>query len=266
MKIDYERLANELLQPPRRSRAAARLALLRHRNATSAMRSLFGSEDPRRRFLHADPCRACAGRGVEGGRDSDGYWEEDAWTCGDCGGTGDNPDGSYIPRPSRRHLLTLGSSIDAAREAEIHAWEVVARLRPWGLGSIDRLVWRVGNRAHHRKGAYLTGIPYSVEAQFHRILRHFDDELSSSEQLVPASLRPDRCKQPYVNRYDEVRNHACWERAAELGLEIPAGEQFSGYPFTDLPNPYTPLLQIWLTGFGLDRIEYDEIILYAPPR
>ncbi|WP_054813812.1 hypothetical protein [Nocardia arizonensis] len=192
----------------------------------------------------------------------DGDWEEGAWTCRTCRGRGDDPASTIEIAPSREQVLALDDAVDAMVEAEEYAWEIVARLRVWGLGTVDRLIWRVGNRAFHAEGPTLSGLPYELESRFDDSWRHYESELADADRLVPATRFTDREFRPPR----EVRQHARWNRAAELELRVPEGEVPAGLSFADLPNPYTPLLRMWLAGFGLDRIEDGAVILYAPPR
>jgi hypothetical protein len=73
--------------------------------------------------------------------------------------------------------------------------------------------------------------------------------------------------------------HATWQAVSDRNLRFPGTfryvatgrqEDFTGHPlvsrsFADLPNPLIPLLQIWLTGFALDRITDGTITMCAAP-
>jgi hypothetical protein len=268
-EIDYAALRDGLLRPARPHEERLRAALTRGEDPSTVWRTLAADEvrepDPRRRFLHAVPCGRCDAKGRVGGYSGDpDEWEEDAWSCSECRGTGAGPASWVDATPDQTHVLAVGAVPEAAR-AERLACETAARLVPWGGEPAERVVWRVGSVAAHRLGPITEGIPSAITVAIQDGLLVWKEELAGCADHVAIAPPREARALPYPHVDFQARMHARWSAAASRGLVVGPGRPLAGRAFADLPNPYTPLLEIWRTGFGLDRIADGVVTLYAAP-
>ncbi|WP_433333060.1 hypothetical protein [Spirillospora sp. CA-294931] len=266
--MDHARLRDGLLRPSRTHLAEARELLAESTAPDTVWRTLMG-HDPRRTFLHGSRCTKCRGGGTEGGyHDSDlTEWGPDAWTCGRCRATGLDPSSPTLPEAAEQHVLTIATAPEAARQAEENAWRIATILEPWGVPHPERLVWRAAGRT------YLPGLPDPFQPTVNLLFfTHWKADLDS---VGKEFLKFFEGSPTHLNPHHHARNQLAWETAAQRGYTVPEkivhynGEKdmsthpLVGRPFSELPNPYTPLLDIWRLGFVFEGITKGVIQLYA---
>jgi hypothetical protein len=281
--FDYDVLRHGLLEPQRPHLSAARWALAKFAEPEQAWRVLAAegivdqgwASDPRRAFLVGEACEKCRGRGVRGGFTGDpDEWTDDAYVCGWCGGSGVAEDAADRPTPDRELVLVLAGS-PAAVEAERLAWEVVARLEPWGVAPAERIRWRVGHPGARARPPVLEGVPNAVGITISDCLNHYRAELDGCDEHITIARPLGTRGQPYWGAHWQASAHAKWREAARRGYTVEPIDRLRvgdadapahplvGRSFADLPNPYTPLLGIWTTGFAFDQIVDGVITMYA---
>lgn len=226
--------------------------------------------DPRRFFRHVVPCPRCDGSGT--GRVLwDDEWE-DGWSCGHCAPwTGHTKDSPIDTDPDGSHLKALGPSIV---EAEALAWETAALLEPWGSRPAERIVWRVGTTGTKKIGDHC--VPVDIGLLVNDIFFiHLREQLRGCDAGIDISTPGYDRPAPYPDVAFQARKHANWEAAAKAGHRFPerirhangvkelGGHPLAGRSFADLPNFYTQVLEIWLTGYALESVKDGTISLYA---
>ncbi|GLY91322.1 hypothetical protein [Actinoallomurus iriomotensis] len=222
--------------------------------------------DPRRRFRATQlvACPACRGTGAVGGYSSDPLeWEEQAWTCGDCGTYGavavDTPivDRSPVPEP-------FTADPEGILRAEAAARTVVERLVPWDVPATDRVVWRVG-------GPLAKPMRSTMPHPRAEVLRRlFFQEWRSSLGTVQHDHVPgwDPASRFAARAAWHVRLNRAWRLAADRALIVPSTvgrPQVAGRSIAGLPDPFAPLIDVWALGYAFADITGDAIHLIAPP-
>ncbi|MGW4369346.1 hypothetical protein ACWEKT_27255 [Nocardia takedensis] len=276
MEIDYAELGRRLFVPRRADPSVAEAAMTRTRSARAAWLDLFGDDGSRRTFLHYRPCRSCDGSPFSSHVDYD--WDDvpevNDYVCGRCAGTGADPWSEESPYPQTSHVLALGDSVEAVRFAERRALEAAALLADWGLPPVERVIWRIGDLEEIRNRFSHRVLPYEVNSAVGEVLR---GGRGSGATDVAESIRSEPVPRALFDPHDDVhelaRTHAAWEQAACDGSLVTEWDTSRclwersaptpGTPFADMPNPYTPLLEVWAAGFGVERIEEGALVLYA---
>ncbi|WP_109528006.1 hypothetical protein [Nocardia aurea] len=145
----------------------------------------------------------------------------------------------------------------------------------------DRLTETESRARVARGGPLITDLPYFNV--WHEIREHLRWELAARSGLrVPEieDIRSDhrrRVTEDRLRLMEQARSYSDGEDPdrqwfledplpVPLGSYATDGADLAGMSFADLPNPYTPLLRVWLTGFAFDRIEDGAVVLHAPPR
>ncbi|MFC0041790.1 hypothetical protein [Actinomadura rayongensis] len=224
------------------------------------------ADDPRRRFRATElvACRTCRGSGAVGGYTGDDppEWEEEAWTCTDCGTYGRVPaDTPLLDRPPVPGPFEADP--DGVRQAEEATRTAVRRLAPWGVPAVDRVVWRVGGPLLRPVKATL---PHPRAEVLRRLLfREWSDELGR----IPHHYVPlDGLTSLFATRAAwHARLDRAWRRAADRALTVPASvdrPDATGRSMADLPNPFAPLIGIWAAGYAFADATDDAIHLVAP--
>jgi hypothetical protein len=221
------------------------------------------TDDPRRGFLRTVPCQHCDGAGTT-------EWRGEDWTCGPCDCTGNAPDAPVDTEPSAEHVAAI-ADCPAFRDAETAARAVAAALVPWGVEVPDRISWRIAVRKYPVAGdSFQTGLPGVVTKTLDAPLTGAKQELL--DKAVPRDLGLGELwtSAPlYVHQLRRVAaQHARWVAAVRLDLAVPAAgpDGVAGRPVADVPNPFTPLLDVWRTGFLPERIDHTGMHLFAARR
>jgi hypothetical protein len=202
--------------------------------------------------------------------------------CARCDGTGHELFERRCERPpSLRAALVLAAADLPAAEAL--ARDAAVRLWPWRgrRGALPRpseppraIAWRVDERGgplelmRRTRGVCPLLYEALVRAGRRRSggrVEHWDLEhmTGSRGDLRPTarwSPHPDR-DQRAARLYDELA------AAGEIVTEhyMPSSRRHpyppSGRPFAELPNPLTPLCELWTLGVAVERLETDTIVL-----
>lgn len=213
---------------------------------------------------------------------------EAAYDCSGCAGTGRE----FVERrgdrpPSLRAALVLAADADAVLAAEALAREAAVRLWPWRgrrralPGASEpprRVVWRVDEAGGPLE--LMRGTAALCPLLFEALTRQMHDQrridlpqrfyhLSSTDYHYkrgarwPGDPTSDRTAAAY---YDELAR-----TGAIVPAEGPTGNlprrlgrstfDPPGRPFTDLPNPFTPLCGLWDLDVAVERLEADAVVL-----
>lgn len=174
--------------------------------------------------------------------------------------------------PTVEFATLLASDVVGIETAEQVARETVRRLEPWGCPQSHRIAWRLVQREtwETQPGDYrhMTAA-VAVGGAFRPL-----------ERSMPALVRARK----YAFGTPEWRAAYSWECAAQW-RELSRREVYipstslewarnSGYPevpselkkkrFSELPNPFEPLLSLWAAGYALDVITPSVIVLALP--
>jgi hypothetical protein len=165
-------------------------------------------------------------------------------------------------------VRTVASDPGGILEAEAQARELARRLVPWTAVCNDQVVWSVTDNPYKRhpyEVVYL-GLPFnSAQDTVNWTLSHYGIEISplgddEGELTLPVIVR------------ETLAAAAGWEIGASRGLEIREPrwplDLSKWQSFSQLDNPFIPLLDLWCTGYRLacDFEEKDPTIrLYAKP-
>lgn len=219
--------------------------------------------DARRGFRRPVPCAECSGWG-----EVDVVWDGyERFGCNPCGCTGNDPAAPVDLEPDEVHRAALADR-PSFLLAEQRAREVAESLVPWGVTPPERVVWRVSNVFAATVGSSFRAlVPPEVAEPVKDFLRRMcvreldvDDRRLGLGELGVHS--PDGVGELRIRAAD----HARWEAVAAAGLrfpdDLPAG--VAGRPVADVPNIFAPVLEVWRTGFGLEAVTSEAILLYAP--
>jgi hypothetical protein len=139
--------------------------------------------------------------------------------------------------------VAFASDVAGVTQAEALARECVARLAPWGAPQPQRVVWRVVDPATWR--------PARVDA------------LAQAERETfppgpPSPPMPPRRGETWALRAfrDHTSAHKGWP-ARNRGL-------WRTVRLPDRADPFEPLLALWATGYALDAITDDAVVLVCP--
>ena len=281
---DYSGLEARLLHPDRQPSNVARATMARPGDLATARADLAGTgpdpdTDNRRRFRHQHTCPACRGKGSIGGYDNDGDWEDGRWGCSACAGRGHRPDSPVTATPGRDHLLAFAADAHGTSTAETLARTAAWHLRPWGLPAPAGVVWRVGGplASLYATNQFIAGAPrQSIEVLADLLTHCWAVELADATQTITLDQPYGTRAVPHLNAQAHAELHARWHAARARGYHIPAhylrwnaivdlsDHPLTGRALTDLPDPFTPILDIWHAGYALDGVQGSDLLLYAP--
>lgn len=180
---------------------------------------------------------------------------------------------------SLRCVLAMASDVPGVLRAEALARESTERFRVLytdvaSAGALALWRARVDDYAHDDepfKASAITHVPpYGVTRPLHAatIAAGLDDDCDDRDDAWLAAMlnHPQGAYAVHVRYASEDarrRRLACAE-----GLRLPMAKGFArrcvGCTFAELPDPYTPLLDLWKSGCGVDAWNDDGIALLAP--
>jgi hypothetical protein len=178
------------------------------------------------------------------------------FACLDCGGIGTIDDETF--HAPAAHPWSVETAVAFAADpagvlrAEALAREVVARLAPWGVPQPARVVWRVGAPRDATPAALAPPMDaawraWSAVPRAARLAR------------VPQGSLPDGVWGLVDSQFVAAQQWAAC--AAVDGGTVLRGEPVR---FADLPDPFAPLVALWETGYALDAITAEAVVLVAP--
>jgi uncharacterized protein (TIGR02996 family) len=252
----WSRPEERLFNPSRQTLPQARGAIDGLRSPDEALRALAAAgvipaswvDDPARSFLRQvrDPCPGCRGEGTVS-----------FGACFRCAGSGTivRHEPAKGP-PTLSSCLALGADPSGIERAEVLARTLAARLAPWGVGAVarTRIAWRFGVPAPPQDWLLRCPPPFDAVCEALKSLLH-DPDLPSRGAMA--------------ERWAEAGAMA-WEAAVDLGPRgrVPhgpgVGVAIVGRTFQDLEDPFDPFLELRETGYGLDSLGKEGIVLVAP--
>jgi hypothetical protein len=150
---------------------------------------------------------------------------------------------------------TLGP--DGVAAAERHAREMFARFEKWGASAAPKIEWQSVATAPRPPATFGAAFELASDAAL---------EAVEQEGLTRETLAPDDQRLPYfVDRV--LRMSAAWQLAVKRDLEVlPATwppSAVRGHKFSELPDPFEPILQIWQLGYLIEADD-ESAKLLAP--
>lgn len=138
--------------------------------------------------------------------------------------------------------------------AEDYAKMLATRLMPWSAVCSNEVVWYCTNDPLDYKG--FLGLAYdSARDTVELAIEEWGEDY---EKLIPS---PQELPLPFLVQHC-VGAWRCWHLAEKLSLSISDPQWPLAVPqstlFSQLPNPFEPLLKIWLTGYILLSSFDDE--------
>jgi len=245
MATDNEACARRLLRPRRPDLAAA-------------MAAFSGVDDPREAWARlAPPARADGPpRRFRG--------------CGD---------GVFDAPSSPEQAIALCADPVGFVEAERLAWEAVSRLRDWGCPQPAALVWKLGWarfwRAIEFDRALATALAVAEWAAMSAPGDAFAAARVNADDLAARlSATGVEC---WGDAFRDTWGATCWPLAvASRGAVarppggVPsyfwddAGAALAGRPLAGLPDPFALLASLWTTGYAIEAVTRDALVLVVP--
>ena len=147
--------------------------------------------------------------------------------------------------PSIDYVLALASAPEGVEAAEAHAREACRRMAPFGIGTVEKVLWWVEHNV--RLIDYVGAVPFRARAD--EALGLGVDEIARGENI--ADVRdppPDAWRGEWLRlaKRDLVRRNA-WSDRRPGSME----------------NPFEPLVSLWLSGYAPVAVLEDRIVLAA---
>ncbi len=263
---DNEAYARGLLRPRRPDLAAA-------------LAAFAGSDDPREVWARLAPparvdgpprrfrgwCQRCLRSGLD-----------DVVRCPACRGSGY---GVFDVPSSHEQAIALCADPVGFVEAERLACEAVSRLRDWGCPQPAALVWTLGWERFWREIEFDRALGTARVVAEWAAMSAPDDAfataLANSDDLAARlSATGAAC---WGDAFRDAWGAACWPLAvASRGSVVrppggvpgyfwdDAGAALAGRPLADLPDPFAPLASLWATGYAIEEVTRDELVLVVP--
>lgn len=210
------------------------------------------AEDPARRFLRGS-ARVDARSKLE--RLFDGALEE--------------------ARPGFLEAVILAADPHGMVAAEELARQVISALAPWGAPAPARVLWRFTEIDATQRTRSHESFPGGQWASFcatHALggRRGFTAEQERLRASIVGDDRADALRWEGAAVVDFVHWRR-WVAASRLGLRVTAPEYVAdpcvralrGRLFAELPDPFTPLVDLWWRGYGLEAVGQDAVVLLA---
>ncbi|WP_433336392.1 hypothetical protein [Spirillospora sp. CA-294931] len=201
----------------------------------------------------------------------DNEWSE-GWTCPDCACEGKVAEETPVVERLPSAEAALGSDPEGVLRAEAAARDCAEAMEPWGAGPVpEKVIWRVGGPLSQPMRA---AMPHEAGSHIRKLLFHAWGYRGRSDYgpgLSESLRRPGM----FLSRaFWHAQLDWLWRLAAGEGHVIPASYQYVGehrppervvgLTLGDLPNPFAPAVDLWATGYVLDKIEPAGIRLIAP--
>jgi hypothetical protein len=170
-----------------------------------------------------------------------------------------NPSHDERYPPTLRVVLTLGSDPAGVAAAELHAKELGRRLEPWGATCPTIAQWLCVDTPQ----THVTQLGVACSIALDSLAATLQEE-----SIEPISLEPaEPGLPPFVSQIAGAL--VGWRLAVERKLSVSPAcwppERVKRRPFAELPNPFEPLVELWMTGYILQSgyKEGDILRLYA---
>jgi hypothetical protein len=178
------------------------------------------------------------------------------------------------PRPwDLYQALLLAADVQGVLTAEALAWEVVARLQPWGSPRPGKVLWWLADSEAERALPELR-LPGSIPwAGVFVALRAVDAFPLPEGQRAAATRRRAQLRARAAALWGaafraaalDADLDAAWGYAASRGLRLPEPTTSTTWPvgraFSELPSPLQPMLEIWRVGYAFVLIRPDVVML-----
>ena len=178
-------------------------------------------------------------------------------------------------QPGFLEAVILAADPRGVAVAEALARQVVAGLAPWGAPAPSRVLWRFTEIDATQRPRSHESFPGGQWASFcatHALggRRGFTAEQEQLRASIVGDDRADALRWEGAAVVDFVHWRR-WVAASRLGLRVTAPEYVTdpcvralqGRLFAELPDPFTPLVDLWWRGYGLEAVGRDTVVLLA---
>lgn len=165
--------------------------------------------------------------------------------------TEDEPPACDASPPTTDAVITFASDLAGLSDAERALRRVVDALTPWGCVPARRIEWF--SLSHRRPLTFYLGPAH-------------DCALDSLDYALEGGIEWEHLAEPArgVPRLalDHLRGARGWAIAASEGLGVPrahgAPTPIVGRHFSELLDPFTPLLDFWMSGYHLAKLPSSD--------
>lgn len=178
--------------------------------------------------------------------------------------------------PGFTEAMIVAADPRSIASVEELARQAVSAMKPWGAPAPTRVLWRfteINVPQRVRSHESLPGGQRASWAATHAVGVQRSALDAQGEQTLRAIVGDDRAD---ALRWEgaAVVDFVHWRRwvaAATLGMRVVVPEYVSdphlraleGRRFAELPDPFTPLVDLWWLGYGLEAVGTDAIVLLA---
>lgn len=178
-------------------------------------------------------------------------------------------------RPGFLDAVILAADPRGVVAAEALARQVVVALGPWGAPAPTRVVWRFTEIDATQRVRSHESFPGGQWASFcatHSLggRRGMSPEQERLRASIVGDDRADALRWEGAAVVDFVHWRR-WVAASQLGLRVSVPERVTepcvraleGRAFAELPDPFTPLVDLWWRGYGLEAVGSEAVVLLA---
>jgi hypothetical protein len=175
--------------------------------------------------------------------------------------------------PSPLMSVLLAADLQGVVTVENMAREALARGRYWGRPVPSRVLWRLSKALPHFDHDHLGEMPMGEE---------LSDLSQGRRREFPISIvqRNSLPAFPFDSQVPSkllqlIYNHRWWEFSVQKG-RIVTKQTLEGFPsgmklnpevegrlFSELPNPFTPALDIWKRGYALMGLTEEFVVIFV---
>lgn len=162
--------------------------------------------------------------------------------------------------------LALAADVPGVLRAEQLAREVMNRLGPWCAWRPWSVLWRLVDplrwtAPHGTQAGVFQRLAQGATVALHRAG-------DPHRGIASGHLRTLKRSRHGAAAFWDLHRASLWQYTSKRGLRLPAlhvvPEGLQGSYFHEVPDPFEPLVHLWSTGYALERISAEHLVLIAP--
>lgn len=162
--------------------------------------------------------------------------------------------------------LALAADVPGVLRAEQLAREVLARIAPWCAWRPRCVLWRLVDplrwtAPHGAQAGVFQRLAQEAAVALHRA----GDPYRGMPSGHHRTLKRTRYG---AAAFWDLHRASLWRYVVSRGLRLPAlhivPAELQGRHFHEVPDPFEPLVHLWTTGYALERISAEHLVLVAP--
>lgn len=162
--------------------------------------------------------------------------------------------------------LALAADVPGVMRAEQLAREVLTRVAPWCAWRPRSVAWKLVDPArwtapHGTQAGVFQRLAQGATVALHRA----GDPYRGTSSGHLRTLKRSRYG---AAAFWDLQRALLWQYASSRGLRLPALDTvpagFRGVSLHEVPDAFDPLVQLWATGYALERISAEHLVLIAP--